>query len=152
MGQISRTQRTSQEDSRREDLIAPRELRRVLRFEPAETSVRLGWVGIEVIHYRATPAFEIDFAGQTHHGFSLFLRSPDQYDIQFEGVRRHFPPPPGSIMLVPAGIPIRARSSGTKDALYVFLEPGVVERVAAEAFELDPAKLSIPPLYGLQHP
>jgi AraC family transcriptional regulator len=36
--------------------------------------------------------------------------------------------------------------------LHIFLEPGVVERVAAEAFELDAARVSIPPLDGVQHP
>jgi AraC family transcriptional regulator len=109
-----------------------------------------GWVGTEVVHYRATPAFELDYAGQ-HHSFILFTQPPDQYDTRFAGLTRHIPPSAGSIILVPAGIPVYARSSGSKDALYVFLEPGVVERVAA-AFELDPAKVSIPPLYGLQHP
>ena len=58
MGPIARTKRTSHEDSRQGDLVAPRDLRNVLRFEPAETSVRLGWVGLELAHYRATPAFE----------------------------------------------------------------------------------------------
>src|SRR5262245_28399024 len=68
---------------------------------------------------------------------------------RFAGVTRHVPPSPGSIILVPAGIPVQAHSSGSKDALYVYMEPGVVERVAAEAFELDPSKVSIPALYGL---
>jgi AraC family transcriptional regulator len=107
---------------------------------------------MEVAHYRATPAFEIDYTGQTHHGFTLFTRPPDQFAIGFEGVTRHTPPSAGSIILVPAGIPVRAHSSGFKDVLHVFVEPEVVERVAAEAFELDPAKLSIPPIDGLQHP
>jgi len=127
-------------------------LRGILHFEPAATSFRLGWVGLDFAHYRATPAFEIDYAGQTHHGFTLFARSPDRFAIRFEGVNRLVPPSAGTIILVPAGIPVRAHSSGFKDALHVFLEPGVVERVAAEAFELDPAHVSIPPLDGVQHP
>ena len=48
------------------------------------------------------------------------------------------------IIFVPAGSPVRTRSSGHKDELHIFLEPGVVERVAAEAFEFDPARVSIP--------
>jgi len=107
---------------------------------------------MEVVHYRATPAFDVDYAGQTHHVLALFNQPPDQYAIRFAGVTRHVPPSAGSIFLVPAGIPVQARSSGFKDALHVYLEPGVVERVAAETFELDPAKVSIPPLYGLLHP
>jgi AraC family transcriptional regulator len=108
-------------------------------------------VGLEVVHYCATPAFEIDYAGQTHHGFTLFTQPPEQFALQFEGVTRHLPPPAGSIILVPAGIPVQAHSSGFKDVLHVFLEPVVVERVA-ETFELDPARVSIPPFNGLQHP
>src|SRR5262245_6319500 len=112
----------------------------------------LGWVGMEVAQYCATPAFEIDYAGQTHHSFNLFNRPPDQYALRFAGVTRHIPPAAGSIIFVPAGIPFRARSSGHKESLNFSLEPGVVERVAAEAFELDPAKVSIPPSAGLRHP
>ena len=44
------------------------------------------------------------------------------------------------------------RSSGCKDELHIFLEPGLVERVAAEAFGLDPARLTVPPLDGLDLP
>ena len=69
--------------------------------------------------------------------------------MQYEGVKRHVPPPVGSIILLPAGSAVRARSSGHKDELHIFLEPGLVGRVAAEAFEPDPARLTIPPLDGL---
>jgi AraC family transcriptional regulator len=55
-------------------------------------------------------------------------------------------------MLVPAGGPVWGRSSGCKDELHIFLEAGVVARVAAEAFDLDPARLTIPPLDGLDLP
>jgi AraC family transcriptional regulator len=55
-------------------------------------------------------------------------------------------------MLVPAGSPVRVRSSGHKDELHIFVEAGLVARVAAEAFDLDPARLTVPPLDGLDHP
>src|SRR5260370_35737326 len=55
-------------------------------------------------------------------------------------------------MLRPAGSPSRVRSSGRKDQLHLFLEPGLVGRVAAEAFDLDPARLTVPPLAGLELP
>jgi AraC family transcriptional regulator len=38
------------------------------------------------------------------------------------------------------------------DTLNIYLEPGVVARVAAEAFELDPARLTVPPLDGVDLP
>src|SRR5262249_40679465 len=45
-----------------------------------------------------------------------------------------------------AGSPVWARSSGHKDELHIFLQAGLVTRVAAEAFDLDPARLTVPPL------
>jgi hypothetical protein len=42
--------------------------------------------------------------------------------------------------------------SECKDQLHIFLEPGVVARVAAEAFDLDPSRASVPPLDGLDLP
>jgi len=67
-------------------------------------------------------------------------------------VKRHVPPPAGSVSLLPAGCPARVRSSGCKDELHIFLEPGLVGRVAAEVFDLDPARLTVPPLDGLDLP
>ena len=123
----------------------------ILPVEPAATSARRGWVGLEAVHFRATPAFELDDIVPTHHTLALFVRPPGQFDLRLEGVTRHIPPSAGSIIVVPAGVSIRARSSGHTDVLHVYLEPAVVGRVAAEAFELDPARVSIPALDGLQH-
>jgi AraC family transcriptional regulator len=53
---------------------------------------------------------------------------------------------------LPAGTPARWRWSGPNDSLAVCLEPGLVTRVAAEAFDLDPARLTVPPLDGLDQP
>jgi AraC family transcriptional regulator len=55
-------------------------------------------------------------------------------------------------MLVPAGTAARVRSSGRRDQLHVFLEPGLVDRVTAEAFDLDPARLTLPPRDSLDLP
>ncbi|HTO70442.1 MAG TPA: AraC family transcriptional regulator [Myxococcota bacterium] len=107
---------------------------------------------MEVAHYRATPAFEVEYDGQTHHCFTLFSRPCDDFFIRLEGVTRHTPPSAGSIVFVPAGTALRTRSSGFKDVLHVFLDPGVVERVAVEAFELDPARVSIPSIDGRPFP
>ena len=54
--------------------------------------------------------------------------------------------------MVPAGVPARWRWGGCFDWLHIFLEPGLVGRVAAEAFGLDPARLTVPPLDGLDLP
>jgi AraC family transcriptional regulator len=51
---------------------------------------------------------------------------------------------------VPAGHPVWLRTSGCKDQLLIFLEPELVARVAA--FDLDPTRLTLPPLDGLDLP
>jgi hypothetical protein len=65
--------------------------------------------------------------------------------LRYEGIKRHVPPPAGSIVLVPAGRPGRVRWSGRGDTLHVFLKAGLLARVAAEAFDLDPARVAVPP-------
>jgi AraC family transcriptional regulator len=98
------------------------------------------------------PDFEFNQPALTHHLLVLYIRPPEELDLQYEGVKRHRPPPAGAISLLPAGRPVRVRSSGRKDQLHIFLEPGLVGRVAAEAFDLDPARLTVPPLDGLELP
>jgi AraC family transcriptional regulator len=127
-------------------------LRQIIPFEADAASDRLGWVGLEAARYRAAPASELNPPGLTHHRLVLFARPPDELDLRYEGVKRHVPPPAGSISVVPAGSLARWRWSGSFDWLHIFLEPGLVARVATEAFDLDPARLTVPPLDGLDLP
>src|SRR5262245_36452312 len=132
--------------------IGPLDWRRILPFEAAAASDQRGWVGLEAARCRAEPAFELSVPAITHHRLVLVTRPPEDLDLRYEGVKRHRPTPAGSITLVPAGSPVRARSSGHKDELHIFLEAGLVAQVAAEAFDLDPARLTLPPLDGLHLP
>jgi AraC family transcriptional regulator len=141
-----------EEASERGEPIGPLDWRRILPFPPVAASDRRGWVGLQAARCRAEPAFELQVPALTHHRLVLIARPPEALDLRYEGVTRHVPPPAGSIVLVPAGSPVWGRSSGCKDELHVFLEAGVVERVAAEAFDLDPARVSVPPLDGLDLP
>ena len=109
-------------------------------------------MGLEAARYRAAPASEINLPPLTHHTLVLVTRPPEELDLLYEGAKLHVPPPAGSIVLVPAGTPARWRWSGRKDSLHIYLEPGLVERVAAEAFGLDPARLTVPPLDALDLP
>src|SRR5438270_5511871 len=127
-------------------------LRRVVPFEATAASDRLGWAGLEAARYRVSPASELYPPPLTHHWLVLFARPPEDLDILYEGVKRHRPPPAGAVSLVPAGSTVLWRWGGDKDSLHVHLEPGLVARVAAEAFDLDPARLTIPPLDGLDLP
>ena len=112
-------------------------LRKILPIEADAASDRLGWVGLEAARYRAALASEYNPPAVTHHRLILIARPPEELDLVYEGVKRHVPPPAGSIMLVPAGSPGRVRWSGCYHWLNIFLEPGLVERVGAEAFDLD---------------
>jgi len=127
-------------------------LRKIIPFEAAAASHRLGWVGMEAARYRAAPPSELNPPALTHDRLVLFSRPPQELDLVYEGVKRHVPPPAGSISVVPAGSPVRWRWSGCFDWLHVVLEPRLVARVAAEAFDLDPARLTVPPLDGLDFP
>jgi AraC family transcriptional regulator len=120
--------------------------------EPMAVSERRGWVGLEALRYREQPPNEAFQPPLTHHSLVLLLRTPEEFELHCDGVNRVVPPRPGSILLVPAGSPSRWRWSSHTDSLHVFLEPGLVERVAAEAFELDPARVSLPPIDGLDLP
>jgi AraC family transcriptional regulator len=143
-----------QEAPGRGDSIGPLDWYKIHPFEAAAVSDRLEWVGLEAARYRATPdsSWEYNAPALTHHMLILYARPPEELDLCYEGVKRHVPPPAGAIMLLPAGTPGQVRSSGHKDQLHIFLEPGLVERVAAEAFDLDPARLTVPPLDGLELP
>src|SRR5262249_44691765 len=88
----------------------------------------------------------------THHMLVLFTTPPKELELRYEGVTRRVPPPPGSISLIPAGSPVRVRASDAKDFLHVFLAPEVLARVAADEFDLDPARLIVRPLDGADLP
>jgi AraC family transcriptional regulator len=138
-------------DWRRTVPVGPLEWRKIVPFEPV-ASDRLGWVGLEAARCRVEPALECNSPALAHHRLVLFIRPSEELDLLYEGVKRHVPPPAGSISLLPAGTPAQWRFSGHRDSLHIFLEPGLVARVAAEAFDLDPARTIVPPLDGLDLP
>ena len=141
-----------QEEPRHGDPIGPLDWRKMLPFEADASSDRLGWVGLEAERLSAAPASEISQPAMTHHMLILYTRPPEELELSTEGVNRHVRPHVGSISMVPAGQPVRWRWSGSKDSLHVYLQPGLVARVAAEAFGLDPTRLTVPPLVGLDFP
>src|SRR5262245_45779905 len=132
--------------------IRPLDWLKVIPFQAVAASDRLGWVGLEAARYRASPAWEYHAPALTHHRLVLVRRPRQELELRFEGVKRHVPPPAGAIILVPAGTPGRVRWSGGFEWLHIYLEPGQVARVAAEAFGLDPTRLTVPPLDALDLP
>src|SRR5438105_3198114 len=96
--------------------IGPLDWRKIIPFEASAASDRLGWVGLEAASYLDPPASELALPALTHHTLVLVNRPPDQLDLLYEGVKRHLPPPAGSVMLVPGGSPCRWRWGGRKDS------------------------------------
>src|SRR5947209_2281420 len=127
-------------------------LRPVVPFDATAASDGLGWAGLQAARYRLSPASEINPPPLTHHWLVLFVRPPDELELLYDGVKRHKPPPAGAGSLIPAGSPVLWRWSGTKASFHVHLQPSLVEQVAAEAFGLDAARLTVPPLDGLDLP
>ena len=132
--------------------IDPRDWRKILPFKTAASSDGLGWVSLQAARCREEPAFELSVPALSHHRLVFVARPADELELRFDGVKRHAPSPAGSITLVPAGSPAWARSSGHKDELHIFLDAALVARVANEAFDLDPVRLTVPPLDGLHLP
>jgi AraC family transcriptional regulator len=145
-GLVREKQMMHEEEPQRGDPIDPLDWRKIVPFEAASSSDELGWVGLAAVRYRAAPASELNPPAMTHHRLILFTRPPEELDLRYEGVKRYQSPPAGSISLIPAGSPAQYRWSGDMDTLNVYLEPGLVGRVAAEAFGLDATRTTIPPL------
>jgi AraC family transcriptional regulator len=133
--------------------FAPVDFRNVCPIAKASrASGVLVWGGLEAARFDGVIDFECAYPPMTHHRLGLLIRPPEELDLRYDGVRRHVPPPAGSIYVVPAGTPVQVRSRRWKDSLHVYLEPGLVARVGAEAFDLDPARLTVPPLDCLDLP
>jgi AraC family transcriptional regulator len=132
--------------------LIPLELIKHLPGEAFAVSAGRRWVGLEAVRYREQPPNEVFAPLSTHHSLLLLLHAPKEFEARSEGIRRVVPPPAGSILFVPAGSRARFRWSSHSDSLHVFLKPGLVERVAAEEFDRDPARMSLPPLDGLVLP
>jgi AraC family transcriptional regulator len=133
-------------------LLGPLDLIGHLPGAPIAASGRRGWASLEAMRYRDNPPNEAIQPASTHHSLLLFLNTPNEFEARSEGIRRAVPPPPGSVLLVPAGSPVWWRWGLRSDSLHVFLAPELVVRVATEVFDLDPQRASLPPLDGLDLP
>jgi AraC family transcriptional regulator len=133
-------------------LVTPDERLRFLPASPAVTSTQLGWSGFRAERFRDTPDFDLDLPGQTHHLLALYLRPPERMGLWCEGLKWEAIPPPGSILILPAGHARRAFWRGPTDSIHVHIDPQLISRVAAEACDLDPDRIVLPAIGALIHP
>lgn len=128
-------------------------LQKFVPYPPCWTSYRLGWKGLEAVHYRRDCAsVEFRIPPVSYHCVILFGRPPENWYVRYDEVERQTPPPVGSIAVVPAGCSPVVRLQGRKDVLLIYLEPRLVTRVAAESFGLASDRTVLPPVYGLNLP
>jgi AraC family transcriptional regulator len=118
----------------------------------AETSDVLGWSGVRAEHLSDPPDREIEIPPVTDHWLVLNHRVSPVFSLRLEGQARDAPPPPGLITIIPAGSTSHWRWSGPSDSTHVLLKPQLLSRVAVEAFDLDPDRVTLPPVYELSHP
>jgi AraC family transcriptional regulator len=133
-------------------LLDPFEQHPAIPVEPSAVSNRLGWTGLEAARFSDLSDADFERPALTHHSLILCTRPPDELDLRYADVKRHRPPPLGSVSVVPAGVPVHWRWWGTKSSLYVYIQPGLIEKVAVEVFDLDPARSVLPPLDAVNIP
>jgi AraC family transcriptional regulator len=123
---------------------------KIIPFAPSATSYGMGWEALQAIHWRKIPGSgECSFFPMSQHKLVLMIRPPEKMNLQYEGVKLDRPLPAGSILVMPAGSSREMGWQGGIDSLDVYLDPSLVARVTAEAFESDPTRTVIPPLTGL---
>ena len=93
---------------------------------------------LEAARFRATPACELNETVRTHHILTHFAGCR----WSWTGGLRGEAAPPTARRCYLAGASRRPclGARAEKGELHIFLQPGLVERVTAEAFDLDPAR------------
>jgi AraC family transcriptional regulator len=112
----------------------------------------MGWSGVRAEHFRDTPDFELDLPGQTHHLLALYLRPPEEMGLRTDGLDWHGQPPPGTMLILPAGHSRRAFWHGPTESVHVHLDPQLVTQVAAEACDLNSDRVELSAEGALAHP
>src|SRR4051794_29582733 len=89
--------------------LGPLDFCKACPIKASKASEGLGWVGLDAVRFEGSIDFESANPPVTHHRLVLFIRPPEELDLRFEGVKRHVPPPAGSIYVVPAGTTVQVR-------------------------------------------
>jgi AraC family transcriptional regulator len=132
--------------------VTPEERLDFLPYGPAASSAPLGWSNLRVEHFQGNPDLELSMPPLTHHLLLVYQRPPDLFAMHCEALHRQTSPSPGSLLIIPAGTPSRWEWHGPCDSSQIQLEPQLLTRVAAEALDLNPDRVELPPVHDLSHP
>lgn len=118
-------------------------------FVPSKSSAAMNWPGIRIEDVPLVPAHEVDVPPLTHLFLALHGQAiPRGISVRTEGCRYEAKEgPPGSVSVVPAGLEWEHRCGAMPDVAMVHIGPEVVARVAAEAFDFDPGRLELRPIF-----
>jgi AraC family transcriptional regulator len=118
---------------------------------PTAASYELGWtgLGLQAVRFRDSKTNEFNAPAISQHVLILVTRPPEEMNLRYEGVKRDVPPAAGSVAVMPAGNASLWRWRGSKDSLHIHLEPSLIARAATASFEIDSARMVVPPLDGL---
>jgi AraC family transcriptional regulator len=119
---------------------------------PNAASYELGWSGLQAVRYRDSVTNEFSAPPISEHALILITRPPEEMNMRYDGVKRDMPPATGSVAVMPAGSASLWHWRGTKDSLHIYLEPSLIAQVATTSFELDSARMVVPPLDALVVP
>jgi len=112
------------------------------------TSAALGWQGLRVEYDPAFPGSEIDsppvdFLWLQFTGVAV----PERAEHRCDGARYDRDGAAHAVTVVPPGVESRWRWRNTCDSSHYQVSPALIAKVAAEAFDLDPARLHFPVRY-----
>jgi AraC family transcriptional regulator len=103
-------------------------------------------------HLTDPPDNEVSLPPTTHHWLVLSHGLASVFSLQFAGQEQSEPLPAGAITLIPAGAASRWRWREASESTHILVEPQLLARVAAEAFDLNPDRVTLPPVADLSDP
>jgi AraC family transcriptional regulator len=113
----------------------------------------MGWKGIQAVRWRTTPeSGELNLPPSSVHAIILLIRPPEKLGLRCQGVQIEGPVPASSVLVFPAGSSKFLQWEGSMDSLGIYMDPGLIARVAAESFDFDPTPKFLRPLHRLTVP
>jgi AraC family transcriptional regulator len=131
--------------------VTPEERLHLASVRPT-TSDGLGWVGLRAEHLVNPPDAEVDLPPTTQHWLVLDQGVATDFSLKFAGQERTETTPLGSLAIIPAGYPTQWRWCGAAGSVHVLVEPRLLTRVGAEALDLNPDRVELPPVHVLHYP
>ena len=118
-------------------------------FVPSKSSAAMNWSGIRIEDIPLVPAHEVDVPPLTHLFLALNgLAGPRDVSVRTEGFRYEAEEgPPASVSVAPAGLEWEHHCGAMPDVAMVHIGPEIIARVAAEAFDFDPSRLTLRPIF-----